>query len=77
MGRGSTPRPPDTLVGKDVTGTVHRVLPHGETFIRLDGSGTDGFYRQRYSERIVEGEALTVRVESYDAAHNTYRVRPI
>ena len=77
MGRGDTRRQPDMLVGKEAEGTVRRVLPHGETFIRLAGSGTEGFYRQRYSERIMEGDVLTVRIESYDAAHKTYRVRPV
>ena len=77
MSRGNAPQPLGALVGKDVNGTVRRVLPRGETFIRLDGSRTDGFYRQRYSERIMEGEELTVHVESYDADHGTYRVKPI
>lgn len=77
MGRGGTPQPPGALVGKDVTGTVRRVLPRGETFIRLPGSGADGFYFKRSDERIQEGDVLKVRVESYDTVRKNYRVRPV
>lgn len=77
MNRGDTTQPPSALVGKEVEGTVRKVFPNGNTFIRLDGSRTDGFYRQRYSERIREGDVLTVNVESYDIDRNNYRVRPV
>lgn len=77
MNRGNTPQSPSAFVGKEVEGTVRRVFPNGNTFIRLKGSRTDGFYHQRYSERIREGDVLTVHIDSYDADHDTYRVRPV
>lgn len=76
-GSGGAPRQPDALVGKEMTGTVRRVLPRGETFIRLPGSKTDGFYFKQSYERIKEGDVLTVRIEAYDAVHKNYRVRPV
>ena len=77
MNGGDTPQPPGALVGQEVEGTVRRVFPNGNTFIRLKGSRMDGFYRQRYSERIREGDVLVVRILSYDADRKNYQVRPI
>lgn len=77
MGGGGTPRQPGAWVGKEVEGTVRKALPRGETFIRLTGPEADGFYYRQSYERIKEGDALTVRVEAYDARHKTYRVRPV
>lgn len=77
MNTQNTPRPQKELIGKEVEGMVCKVLPNGATFIRLDGPGTDGFYRQRYSERIMEGDVLKVRILSYNAVYKTYQVRPV
>ena len=77
MGRDNAPRQADALVGKEVKGTVRKVFPRGETFIRLVGSETDGFYRRREDERIAEGDVLKVHVLFYDAVHKNYRVRPV
>lgn len=77
VSRGNAPQQPGALVGKEVEGTVRKVFPNGNTFIRLDGSRTDGFYRQRYSERIREGDVLKVRILSYDADRKNYQVRPV
>ena len=74
---GDTPQVPGALVGQEVEGTVRRVFPNGNTFIRLKGSRMDGFYRQQHYERIMEGDVLKVRILSYDADRENYRVRPI
>ena len=74
---GGPSRQQGTFIGKEVEGMVQRVLPHGETFIRLDGPKANGFYRQQSHEQIMEGDVLTVRIESYDEKRGNFRVRPV